>query len=203
MMLRFEREAVSGTKGSGGIRAAFLPLLAFGASLGLASCAHPNVDPSIDASPPSSEPLYQPDQVKPGRLEYAPDRSTFAPILTERFPYPTQRQAQDAYRRLLADAPRGGLPYPASIWLFGCRPGSLNAETVRLMQSRAPVVHCATDLLDPAGRRTGRLVANFSYVRSQWVMLPVYPPRSTVPWLDREGSPRDVWWWAPGRDRYK
>ena len=84
----------------------------------LSACATPQPWPVTDYGPPAREPMYTPAVVKPGRLEYAPDRSTFAPILTERFPYPTQPQANAAYRRLLAGSTTdGGLP--ASVWLFG------------------------------------------------------------------------------------
>lgn len=170
----------------------------------LTSCAQPANKSVAEAMVlPVTEPLYAPGQVQPGRLEYAPDRSTFAPILTERFPYPTQPQANDAYRRLLTLAPSTAAPYPASIWLFGCKPGALDGQTARVRRHRGPVVHCATDFLDPTGRRISRETANFYYVRSAWAMQPVYPPLIAVPWSRREGSPRDIWWWVPGRNRYE
>ncbi|MFD2029333.1 hypothetical protein ACFSKM_01450 [Ancylobacter dichloromethanicus] len=113
-------------------------------ALALAACAAPT-SPVVEAlPPPSRDTLYEPDRVQPGRLEYAPDRTTFAPILTERFVYPTQAQANDAYRRLLGDdtiAPSRA----TSVWLFGCRPGALDAQTARVSRYRGPVVHCATD----------------------------------------------------------
>lgn len=167
----------------------------------LTGCAAPAA-PSPDAGPPIPEPLYVPDRVKPGRLEYAPDRSTFAPVLTERFPYPTQPEANAAYRRLLAMAPPDGA-YPASIWLFGCKPGALDELTVRVTRYRGPVAHCATDFLDSSGRRTRRETANFYYYGAVWNMQPVYPTRTAVPWRNRERSPKDFWWWVPGRPRYE
>jgi hypothetical protein len=166
----------------------------------LAGCAVP-IAPLIPAQP-RSDPLLTPDQVTPGRLEYAPDSSTFAPILTERFPYPTQAEANATYLRLLATEPVDRA-YPASIWLFGCKPGALDDETARVARYRGPVVHCATDFLDSGGRREKRATANFYYSAHVWRMQPVYPPLTAVPWRNRERSPKDFWWWVPGRPRYE
>lgn len=175
-----------------------LPLLA-----ALSGCvAQSPVEPIAAPPPMGPEALYTPARVTSGRLEYAPDRSTFAPVLTERFPYPTQPQANAAYARLTAAA----LPdrsYPTSIWLFGCKPGALDDETVRIERYRGPVVHCATDFLDARGRRLGRETVNFYYLGKAWTMQPAYPPRTSVAWRNREGSPKDFWWWAPGRSRYE
>lgn len=174
----------------------FAPLLAV-----LAGCAAPTA-PVVDVVTLASEPLYSPERVKPGRLEYAPDRSTFAPVLTERFTYPTQPEANAAYRRLVASAsPKGR--YPASVWLFGCQPGGLDEETARVTRYRGPVVHCASDYLDGVGRRQRRETANFFYYGNVWNMQPVHPPLTPVPWLHREASPKDLWWWVPGRSRYE
>jgi hypothetical protein len=169
--------------------------------IALAGCAAPAA-PVANNGPPFPEPLYSPEQVKPGRLEYAPDRSTFAPVLTERFPYPTQPEVNAAYRRLLAIAP-ADRAYPASIWLFGCKPGALDEQTARLTRYRAPVVHCATDFLNGSGQRSRRETANFYYHGAVWNMQPVSPPRTAVPWRNRERSPKDFWWWVPGRPRYE
>ncbi|MCW6512527.1 hypothetical protein [Lichenifustis flavocetrariae] len=175
----------------------FIPVV-----FGLAACA-PVAPRSVAAvDMPVHEPLYTPNRVVPGRLEYAPDRTTFAPILTERFPYPTQAEANDAYRRLVA----GTTPtryVPASVWLFGCKPGALDAQTARVARVRGPVVHCATDFLDGNGRPFDRAAVNFAYDGAVWVMQAVDPPRSPVPWRNREGSPKDPWSWVPGRDRYE
>lgn len=168
----------------------------------LSACAAPQPWPVTDYGPPAREPMYTPAAVKPGRLEYAPDRSTFAPILTERFPYPTQPEANAAYRRLLAGSAREG-NFPASVWLFGCKPGALDEQTARVIRYRGPVVHCATDFLDGSGRRLRREAVNFYYYGDVWNMQPVYPPRSAVPWRNRERSPKDFWRWLPGRDRYE
>lgn len=169
--------------------------------LALGACASKPL-PAAGGGPPLHEPLYVPSRVKPGRLEYAPDRSTFAPVLTERFAYPTQPQANAAYRRLLASAPpKAG--YPASIWLFGCKPGALDGQTVRVSRYHGPVVHCATDFLDAEGRKVRRETANFYYYAAVWNMQAVYPPRTAVRWRNWERSPTDFWWWVPGRDRYE
>lgn len=137
----------------------------------------------------------------PGRLEYAPDGSTFAPILTERVPYPTQDQANDAYRRL-AYSPLDRSA-AVSVWLFGCKPGALDQRTARIVRFRSTVVHCATDLHDATGRPVARQTVNFAYDGALWVMQPVDPPRTAVPWRGRESSPKDPWSWVPGRDRYE
>jgi hypothetical protein len=170
-------------------------------ALALGACASKPL-PIGDERPPVQEPMYVPTRGKPGHLEYAPDRSTFAPVLTERFPYPTQPEANAAYRRLLASA-QAGIGYPASLWLFGCKPGALDGQTARVTRYHGPVVHCATDFLDTGGRRVRRETANFYYYAGVWNMQAVYPPRTSASWRDREGSPRDFWWWLPGRDRYE
>jgi hypothetical protein len=176
--------------------ATLAPLLAL-----LAGCAAQSS--SVVALPRMEpEPLYRPAEVKPGRLEYAPDRSTFAPILTERFPYPTQPQANDAYLRLIAAGPPG-VTYPESIWLFGCKPGELDEQTAQVARHRGAIVHCATDFLDASGHRLRRETANFSYDGKLWSMRPVNPPKTDVPWRNREHSPKDFWWWVPWRPRYE
>lgn len=169
--------------------------------IALAGCAVPAA-PVVEPGLPAPEPLYVPARVTPGRLEYAPDRSTFAPVLTERFPYPTQPEANAAYRRAIAVA-SADRPYPPSIWLFGCKPGALDPQTARVARYRGPVVHCATDFLDASGRPLRRETANFYYYGAIWNMQPVSPPRSAAPWRHRERSPKDFWWWVPGRPRYE
>lgn len=172
------------------------------AVLGLAACVSTAVPSVALVDVPTREPLYTPDRVVPGRLAYAPDRTTFAPILTERVPYPTQAEANDAYRRLLVSLP--AVPRAAaSVWLFGCKPGALDGQTARVTRVRGPVVHCATDFLDASGRHADRETVNFGYDGAVWVMQPVDPPRSPVPWQDPEDSPHDPWSWVPGRDRYE
>jgi hypothetical protein len=165
---------------------------------GCASSPPPRIDP---ASLPSKDPLYEPERVMPGRLEYAPDRATFAPVLTEKFSYPTQTEANDAYRRLLASTLQVGVG--DSVWLFGCKPGALDAQTARVAHYRGPFVHCAADFLDASGRRLARVTVNFAYHDAVWNMEPVYSPLSPVPWRSHEASPHDRWWWVPWRDRYE
>lgn len=170
--------------------------------LALMGCASPPpAVMTIVPPPPASDRLYRPDRVVPGRLEYAPDRSTFAPMLTERNAYPTQPQANAAYLRLLVGAPPD--LRAMSVRLFGCRPGAIDPQTARVARHRGAVVLCATDFLDADGRVVGRRPVNFAYGRGAWAMYPVDPPRRPVPWLNRERSPTDPWWWVPGRDRYE
>lgn len=169
--------------------------------IALAGCAQPIV-PVVETALPVRDPLYTPDRVVPGRLEYAPDGMTFPPVLTERFTYPTQSEANAAYRRSLLSAAANGV-YPASVWLFGCKPGALDGQTARVTRYNGPVVHCATDFLDAGGRRVHRETENFYYYAGVWNMRPVEPPRTIVPWRNRERSPKDPWRWLPGRERYE
>lgn len=170
--------------------------------LALVGCASPPPVAIVTApSPPATDALYRPARVVPGRLEYAPDRSTFAPLLTERVAYPTQPEANSAYQRYVA---YGGADLRASsVRLFGCRPGALDPQTARVARPRAVAVICATDFLDPSGRTIGRRPVNFTYRHQAWTMQPVDPPRSLAPWIGRERSPSDPWSWLPGRDRYE
>ena len=171
-------------------------------TLTLAACAPPGSTAVETPRPALRDPLFEPERVQPGRLEYAPDRTTFAPVLTERFAYPTQAQANQAYRRLMAGK-TVDRSTPVSVWLFGCKPGALDPQTARVTRYRGPVVHCATDFLDAGGRRVGRETANFDHDRAVWNMQPVDPPRTRVPWRGGERSPKDAWSWVPGRARYE
>ncbi len=138
----------------------FWRLLALGCLTFMGGCSV-SMPPLIDPPKvPEKDPLYQPGRVEPGRLEYAPDRSNFAPILTERLPYPTQTEANNAYRRLIAAAP-GDRPGASTLGLFGCKPGALDPETARVTIYKARVVHCATDFLDANGHRVARRTENF------------------------------------------
>lgn len=178
------------------------PLALMLLTLTSAGCSAPSARPSVATPLPTHDSLYEPDRVQPGRLEYAPDRMTFAPVLTERFAYPTQAQANEAFRRMLGN-PSSTTTAGPSIWLFGCSPGALDSQTARIDVYRAPVVHCATDFLDSSGRRRGRETANFYYHSAIWNMQLVNPPQTPVAWSRRESSPRDPWRWVPGRDRYE
>lgn len=57
--------------------------------------------------------------------------------------------------------------------------------------------------IDAGGRRVRRATANFYYYADVWNMQPAYPPRTAVRWRNRERSPKDLWWWVPGGDRYE
>jgi hypothetical protein len=167
----------------------------------LAPLAAPLVMPTRDA-------LYTPAQVRAGRLEYAPDRSTFAPVLTERVAYPTQPQAQNAFLRSAWTAVRfssvvkgpvlpaifAGPSYPvASVRLFACRPGALDGQTGRMVRYRGPVVLCATEFLDEGGTRLWRAPINFYFHNQAWRMHDPNPPAAPAPWLNPEPSPARSW----------
>jgi hypothetical protein len=173
--------------------------MALAAALAACSSSQPAANVSAPAGPDA---LYAPARVAPGVLEYAPDRSTFAPVLTERAAYPTQAEASAAYLRLMATGPTNDSA-PASIRLFGCQPGALDAETARVTRYPGPAALCAVDYLDGDGRRLWREPANFVYAQGVWTLQPVYPPQSAVAWRNRESSPKDFWWWVPGRPRYQ
>lgn len=73
-----------------------------GLAVALAGCADQSLTAVADRpAVPAYDAIYTPQRVAPGRLEYAPDRDTFAPILTTRGPFPTQQQANDAFQRAL------------------------------------------------------------------------------------------------------
>ena len=185
------------------IRAGTIPTVMLLAALSGCAASEPtSILVAVPADPGIPEPLFTPDRVVPGQLSYAPDRARFAPVLTERFSYPTQPQANAAFRRLIAAMP-GDHAHPMAIILFGCRPGALDAQTAGITRYRGAVVHCATDFLDGGGRHLRRETANFYYHGHRWTMQPVHPPRTPVAWHSRDHSPRDVWWWAPGRPRYQ
>ncbi|MCA3592943.1 MAG: hypothetical protein IOC94_15735 [Methylocystis sp.] len=193
-----------------------LTLMMFGSAL-LAGCAmQPEVQVSLAApiAAPAREALYTPDQVRAGRLEYAPDRSTFAPVLTERAAYPTQPQAQNAFLRSQWTAVRfsgvvkgpvqsitlTGPSYPAAgVRLFACHPGALDGQTGRMVRYRGPVVLCATEFLDEAVQRLWRAPINFYFHQNAWRMHDPDPPRAPAPWLNPEPSP--VRSWNPFGDR--
>lgn len=173
-------------------------------ALMLTACAAPESVQSVRWIKPQNGPqaLYRPAQIIPGRLEYAPDRTAFAPVLTERSAYPTQAQANEAYTRLLAASPQG-FEYPAAVRLFACKPGAIDPDTARIRRGGDRVVHCATDFLDEQGNILQRETVNFHYSSRRWIMAPVYPPRLPVAWQNRQRSPRDPWGWLPGRSRYQ
>ena len=187
----------------------------------LGGCVPPVSSLPQREAPPSRDALYAPERVVPGQLEYAPDADTFAPVLTRRTAYPTQREANAAFRRSIAapglyvitlesvlsvpPAGRGAAesPAPSSIRLFACAPDAFDDVTARVAPARGIEVHCATDFLDEAGKRLFRTTANFQYGHSAWRMEITHPPTTHVAWSAAEHSPRDVWWWVPFRDRYE
>ena len=157
---------------------------------------------------PARDVLYTPEQVRSGRLEYAPDRSTFAPVLTERSAYPTQPQAQYAFLRSqrptvrfsngandpLQPAALAGLSgHAASVKLFACKPGAIDGQTGRLVRYSGPVVVCATDFLDGDGTRLRRAPINFYFDRNVWRMHTPDPPTAPAPWHHPEPSPSRSW----------
>jgi hypothetical protein len=177
----------------------------------IAGCAVPPDASTSLVTPivtPARDALHTPEQLRSGRLAYAPDRSTFAPVLTERFAYPTQPQAQNAFLRSqwpqvqFQKAVQGpdltttfpGSTYPvASVRLFACRPGALDGQTGRIVRYRGPVVVCATEFHDEAGTRLWRVPINFYYHQKMWRMQDPAPPTAPVPWLNREPSPARSW----------
>jgi hypothetical protein len=167
----------------------------------LAGCAVQPEPLPLAAAPvtaPARDALYAPAEARAGRLAYAPDRSTFAPVLTERVPYPTQAQAQNAFLRSpwtavrFASAAEPGHA-AASVRLFACRPGALDGQTGRMARYRGPVVLCATEFLDAAGQPLWRAPINFYFHRDAWRMHDPDPPRAPVPWLHPEPSQARSW----------
>lgn len=171
----------------------------------LASCAQPQPVSLVAEGRPTSDALYRADPVRPGRLAYAPDRATFAPMLTEAYTYPTQPQAEQAWQRASLNrmevmARNDG---PPGIRLFGCKPGALDSLTGRITRYRGPVVHCAADVAMASGLPPRRETVNFYYHGGAWSLLMTDAPRAPVAWLNREKSVRDPWRFLPWRDRYE
>lgn len=177
---------------------------------GLAGCEAPPAQYALAASPPGRDPLL-PREVVPGRLEYARQPDTFAPVLTQRLAYPTEAQANDAferYRKSASNAFNDTLVVPAAdpsasdrravrIHLFACRPGALNDTTGRIESVSGHVVHCATDFLDAQDHRFFRETVNFHYERGAWRMSETTPPTTPTPWINLEPSPKDYFSWLP------
>jgi hypothetical protein len=190
-------------------RAVFLLALLF--SGGLAGCDASSGPYAFVTAPAARDRLLAPPEVVPGRLEYAEEPDTFAPLLTQRLGYPTQAQANDAFQRYLALAGRaagGPLDVAAAgaspgargavrVRLFACRPGVMNDATGRIRPARGNEVHCATDFLDAQDRRLFRATVNFSYQGGAWRMAETAPPMTPTPWLSLEPSPLDRFSWAP------
>lgn len=171
----------------------------------LSACAPPQQVRPIENGPPTTDALYRADPVQPGRLAYAPDRETFAPVLTEPFTYPTQTQAEHAWQRATfdrVDVAEQERRTPG-IRLFGCKPGALDSLTGRITRYRGPVVHCAVDFGLAPGHQPRRETVNFYHHRGAWRLLTTNPPRMPVAWLSREKSEPDPWRFLPWRERYE
>lgn len=171
----------------------------------LSACGQPQPVLILGNRLSTMDTLYRADPVTPGRLAYAPDRATFAPVLTEPFAYPTQRQAEHAWQRVNFSHIAVGEPAtrPPANRLFGCKPGSLDSLTGRITRYRGPVVHCAVDFKSASGRPLRRETVNFYHHGGVWRLLPTDPPRAPVAWLNREKSERDPWRFLPWRERYE
>ena len=168
--------------------------------------------PAAYVTPPiATDRLYTPREAKPGRLEYAQEPDTFAPILTHRVAYPTQDQANSAFDRenmteyyptkgpyvIRATDPLPSDRRAASVHLFACQPGVLNSITARIDPARGHAVHCATDFLDGQGRRLSRETVNYYYYASAWHMRGTDAPTTPAPWINPERSPTDYFSWLP------
>ena len=186
--------------------------------LAASGCAElPQSDFVAAPAPPRHDALYTPERVKPGRLEYAPDRDTFAPVLTQKFTYPTQQQANNAWLRAKSSGD-GGIHIikgvdalslnqqeaaAARIAVFACKPGALDEQTGRIQRFDGPVVHCATDFIGDGGKAFRRETINFYHYQGAWHLQQTSPPTTPVHWRNPESSPTDRWSWVPGRDRYQ
>lgn len=185
----------------------FLPFI----MAGLSGCEAPPVEYSLAATAPARDRLQTPREVVPGRLEFAQQPDSFAPVLTHRVPYPTQDQANYAFKRdgMAAVYPlsspyviRANDPLPSDrravrVRLFACRPGALNDTTGRIEPTRGHAVHCATDFFNAQDRQLSRETVNYYYYRGAWRMFETNPPTAPAPWTNPEPSPKDYFSWAP------
>ncbi len=171
----------------------------------LSACSQPQPILVLENRLPTMDALHRADPVVPGRLAYAPDRETFAPVLTEPFAYPTQKQAEHAWQRASSGSVDIGeqLRRPSAIRLFGCKPGALDNLTGRVTRYRGPVVHCAADFGLVPGQPLRRETMNFYHHGGAWRLLTTDASRASVAWLNREKSERDPWRFLPWRERYE
>lgn len=189
-------------------------------ALALAGCASPPREVASPQPPilPERDAYQKPDRTDDGKLQYTADYDTFAPFMTKRTGYPTQRQAQTAFLR----SKWYGMPFktvatahgvkilnnvayepgfPAKqIRVFACSPGALDGVTGRVVKSANPLVHCATDLLDGNGRKLARVPLNFYYTDHQWRVHDPNPRYARPIWVDYEPSPKRSRGWFG--DRY-
>jgi hypothetical protein len=178
---------------------------------GLAGCEAPRAQYASMAEAPARDRLLSPREVVPGRLAYADAPDAFAPVLASRVAYPTQAQANYAFQRswasseqsggaplaLIVGDPKGSVRGPVRVRLFDCRSGALDDITARIVPTRGPIVHCATDFLDAQERRLFRETVNFFYERGAWRMAQTAPPKARAPWIAPEASPKDYFSWSP------
>jgi len=175
----------------------------------LAGCASPRPEPEpVAPLLPSRDAYLKPDRTDDGKLQYTEDYDTFAPFMTKRTGYPTQRQAQTAFLRskwygmpfktvvtahgvnILKDVPYEP-EFPAqSIRIFACSPGALDGVTGRNVPSTHPLVHCASDLLDGHGRKLARVPLNFYYTDNVWRLHDPNPRYQAPLWRTYEPSPK-------------
>ncbi|MBG0812331.1 hypothetical protein IY145_23580 [Methylosinus sp. H3A] len=151
---------------------------------------------------PSREPLLAPARVVPGRLEYAQEPDTFAPVLARQAPYPTQDQANNAFRRdyLVTLDPARSSPddrKAVRVQVFACAPGTLNDTTGRIEPPQGEAIHCATDFYNASDLRLSRETVNYYYYAGAWHMRPTDPPHAAAPWINPEASPTDNFAWLP------
>jgi hypothetical protein len=160
---------------------------------------------------PVRDRLLAPREVIPGRLAYADEPDAFAPVLASRVAYPTQAQANYAFRRSWASSewsegdpsalsvgdPKVSDHGPVRVRLFACRAGGLDDITGRIVTPGGHVVHCATDFLDARDRRLFRETLNFFYEQGAWRMAQTAPPKAQAPWVASESSPKDYFSWSP------
>jgi hypothetical protein len=150
------------------------------------------------AATPPHDPLYQADRVRGAALADTPDGTSFGPVLTERFTYPSQAQAQFAFERsrraVPAIAGSRGMPYDhdmasvdaAFVRIFACQPGALDGPTGRVTRYRGPVVLCSTEFLDGQGQVVQgqvvrRMPINYYHHQGVWRMQDPGPRFAPVP----------------------
>ena len=157
------------------------------ASLLLAGCATKPVSLSSLPPPSKHDDLEHPATVKTDDLQYAEGRDlrkpdSFAPIITAAGDYPTQHDALNALQRA-SHKPVGGY----TIRLFACAPGALNGETgLAEHYPGKPVVHCATQIFDRAGRQLGQLPINYYYYNHKWMLRDAGAVFSAPLWAFKE-----------------
>jgi hypothetical protein len=157
------------------------------ASLLLVGCATKPVTLSSLPPPSRQDALEHPATVKTADLQYGEGRDlgkpdSFAPIITAAGDYPTQHEALHALQRA-SHRPMGG--YTSR--LFACAPGALNGETGLVEHYPGkPVVHCATQIFDRAGKHLGQLPINYYYYNHKWMLRDAGAVFAAPLWASRE-----------------